>query len=314
MDLDSLLTFFKKNDYCDSLSKSLINRDNASQYLTNLNQLFDEGEIDQDEFNLMAYDYKKKINDSNFEISQYKKEIQKQIDENAPLADRMRPRRVKVGEINIDEFQKIREKAKKRAEKLKAKNDSLRTFISAESITDLNMDPKKIHSHSFTKGNIFDLNITPNIGNLEIWEGLGKKLVLIGSVLGIISIFLPWLSVGFGFFSQSISLFSIYPYWLLFLALFLICLILIFKNFGRISSLSHIIIGIFLLFVMYTVYSEVSKYQGLAQGIGSIGELFADGFSSLTGSMITISYGFYIEIICIFLILIGGFFEFKDLE
>ena len=183
-------------------------------------------------------------------------------------------------------------------------------------------------------------NFFDEISILGIDLSRGNLFSLIGSIGGIIAIFLPWISITIplvgrqgisllglsdlintlsqlsntfnpGSLPPYVSMFSFY--WFILLGLLLVCCYFSINNIDEIGKLAHIGVGVLqivVLILFYIMYLEILnelKDQMVAYDFGL-------GLASMVTSLLYIGYGYYVAFLCAILLIIGGIYELNEVE
>ena len=312
------------------LQEAYSKREKAERLLSNLENLKKEGTIDEAQYESMKSEYTQMLNSANTEIEQIKSEISKELESTQRDLNIYKQElsnlevRFKVGELSADAYRKLEQRTRSKLERTQAKVSELKRLLDSKTSADvggyveIKKEAKKaravtapgagisfpafeniISSIRETSGSDF----TEFVTTLEDVATPRTKLIgLIGGILMLISVFLPWASISAFGFSASFSAFALSgALGGIGLIAGLICVLAAFLERSNARGLLHLGMGILALLALLAVWASAPSISG-AEG------LFEEVMEEVM-KMITIREGFYLYIVSCIAVIVGGLFE-----
>lgn len=295
-----------------ALQEAFSKKERAERLLANLDALKKDKAIDETQYTSMKNEYAKTLNEANLEIGNIKNTI------TVELAARQRDldifnqelnnleTRFKVGELNADAYQKANQRARQKSQKIEQKITELKGFADSKSSMEvggyIDISTKKGRA-----GTAISLTDFFSFASLqEVTSSKGRLLALIGGILLVISVFLPWACVKTYGFSACGSAIGGWE-GALGLLMGAIAIGSTFLATGRIRGIGHVLPGVVGIIIVLSVAGEVSQALSVATStLGPFGEYVEEMVSA------SIEVGVYLSAIAAILMIIGGIIELKE--
>lgn len=308
----SLLIFSGVMNFRKSLQEAFSKKERAENLLANLENLKKGGGIDETQYTPMKNEYAKTLNEANVEIGHIKNTV------SVELAARQRDldvynqelknleMRFKVGELTADSYQKTNQRTRQKIEKIEQKIAELKVLVESKSSGEIGgyID---ISTKKGRTGTAISLTDFFSFASLqEVTSSKGRLLALIGGILLVISVFLPWACVKTYGFSACGSAIGGWE-GALGLLMGAIAIGSTFLATGRIRGIGHVLPGVVGIIIVLSVAGEVSQALSIATStLGPFGEYVEQMVSA------SIEAGAYLGAIAGILMIIGGIIELKE--
>jgi len=304
-------------------------KEKAERLLSNLENLKKDGTIDEVQYESMKGEYTQMLNGANTEIEQTKNELSRELESTQKDLDIYNQElnnlevRFKVGELSADMYRKSEQRTRSKIERTQAAVSELKRLLDSKISADVGgavevkTEGKKAKAVTAAGAGVnipAVENITSSIKETaasdftefvttfeEVTTPRIKLIGLIGGVLMIISLFLPWASISL-FIQFNFSAFDLHG-GLAAMGLIggIICVLATFLERSNARGILHVAMGTLALLVLLVVWFSAPSISG-AEGL--IGEIMEEVMK-----MITIREGFYLYIVSSIMVIIGGLFE-----
>ena len=194
----------------NELQKAFLAREEVKKLLVNLEELKSEGSISDEQYDYLKRDYGERVTAADSAIAQRRVELKKRLeDSQTSLAnnklelDRL-GLRFKVGELPLEQYERLDRKMRKRINKMEGEIAELERLLKAESSSDLGVLPTELGKlGAVSKG--FSIpepsSFTAFVNSVaDVANPRTRLMGLVGGLFLFISVFMPWLSGGgFGY-------------------------------------------------------------------------------------------------------------------
>jgi len=314
------------------LQEAYSRKERAERLLSNLENLRREGSIDESQYESMKMEYMQMLNSATTEIEQLKSEIGREIESTQRNLEIYNQElnnlgvKFKVGELSADEYQRSEQRIRRRIEETQQKLSELKRLFESKTSADVGgyIEVKEVRSKKakeLTTGISFPTlnNIISSIRETsgsdftefvttfeDVMTPRTKLIGLIGGILMIISLFLPWVSISVFGLLLSFSAFSLHGgLGGIGLIAGLFSVLAAFLERSNARGILHLGMGILAILALLIVWASA---PGISGAEGLYGEITEKMMEELM-KMITIREGFYLYIISFIIVIVGGLFE-----
>lgn len=314
------------------LQEAYSRKERAENLLSNLENLKQEGTVDESQYESMKSEYSEMLNNANSEVDQIKGEINKGLESAQKDLDAYKQElsnleaRFKVGEFSSEDYRKSERKIQDKIEKTQSKISELNRLLESKGSEDVGgaVDVSKgkkgksvdvagatekipaIEELTTTVRDTSTSDFTSFVSTFgEVTTPRIKLIGLLGGILMLISVFVPWASISAFGVSATASAFALNGGlgWVGLVA-GLICVFAAFLELSNARGILHVGMGILALLALLVVWAS-SPNISVAQGS-------LDVMREKLMEMITIREGFYLYIISFIAVIVGGLFELKE--
>jgi len=311
------------------LQEAYSKKEKAESLLSNLEKLKEERAIDETQYESMKSEYTQMLNSADTEIERIKNDISRELESTQKDLDIYNQElnnlevRFKVGELSGDMYRKSEQRTRGKIERAQAGLSELKRLLESKTSADVGgavevrREGKKAKAVTAAGAGVnipAVENITSSIRETEasdftefvttfeeVTTPRTKLIGLIGGVLMIISLFLPWASISL-FVQFNFSAFDLHG-GLAAMGLIggIICVLAAFLERSNARGILHVVMGTLALLVLLIVWLSAPSISGAEELIGEIMEEVM--------KMITIREGLYLYIVSSIVVIIGGLFE-----
>lgn len=310
------------------LQEAYSKKEKAEKLLSNLENLKKEGTIDEVQYESMKSEYSQMLNNANSEIERIKNDISKELESTQRDLDIYKQElsnlevRFKAGELSADVYRKSEQRTRSKIERTQAGVSELKRLLDSKTSADVGgavevkREGKKAKAVTAAGAGFpaFE-NISSSIRETsasdftEFVTTLGdaavprtKLIGLIGGILMLISVFLPWASISAFGISASFSAFALHgALGGIGLIAGFVCVFAAFFERSNARGILHLGMGILALLALLIIWVSAPSISG-AEG------LFEEIMEEVM-KMITIREGLYLYIVSFVVVIIGGLFE-----
>ena len=259
-------------------------KEKSKNLLKNLGNLQKQGSITEAQYSSLKNEYEQFLTDFIGRIEEIKEDLKRKMKGEKAEIKKLTSdlgileARNKVGQISLTEFSKLRDRIQGRIQKKEEEVSRLEALINSKSSADLGgYIEVEVGEAKGTRLSLSDIFPSEFPGFTGLSEVLSSRLTLIPLICGIaivITTFLPWASLDFGYGTRATDIGLGNGQGILSLIMGFCIIGLVFSNNWKIRGIGHLATGgiIVLCLISYwaTVSGQTMGYEGLSPGFGFI--------------------------------------------